>query len=76
MVERVPGLYGALLHSADATDAHDMSGVRGFKRSSFADIEKAREDDVNRTLRMSNTTALRNVLRCTSVFVPRVGYVQ
>ncbi|CAM9884869.1 unnamed protein product [Discosporangium mesarthrocarpum] len=49
-----------------------MSGVRGSKRNNFADIEK----DVNRTLRMSNISALRNVLRCTSVFVPTVGYVQ
>ena len=38
--ERVPGLYAALLMSADAMDANDMTGVRGPKQSCFVDIEK------------------------------------
>lgn len=40
--ERVPGLYAALLMSADAMDANDMTGVRGPKQSCFVDIEKVR----------------------------------
>ena len=71
-LERVPGLYAALLASADATDENDFNGVRGPKRVSFADIEK----DLYRTLRMSDVTALRNVLRCLSLDLPEVGYVQ
>lgn len=39
-LERVPGLYAALLMSADAMDANDMTGVRGPKQSCFVDIEK------------------------------------
>lgn len=39
-VERVPGLYSALLNSADAMDANDITGVRGPKQSCFVDIEK------------------------------------
>ncbi|CAM9884497.1 unnamed protein product [Pylaiella littoralis] len=70
--ERVPGLYAALLVSADAMDANDMTGVRGPKQSCFVDIEK----DLQRTLGMTDVAPLRNVLRCTSTFVPDVGYVQ
>eukprot|EP00903_Cladosiphon_okamuranus_P013541 g12613.t1 len=70
--ERVPGLYAALLMSADAMDANDMTGVRGPKQSCFVDIEK----DLQRTLGMTDVAPLRNVLRCTSTFVPDVGYVQ
>lgn len=40
--ERVPGLYAALLMSADAMDANDMTGVRGPKQSCFVDIEKVK----------------------------------
>lgn len=72
-VERVPGLYEALLHSADVTDNHDISGVRGPKRNSFLDIDK----DVSRTANFTNRKALRNVLRCLTTFLPAsVGYVQ
>lgn len=39
-VERVPGLYSALLNGADAMDANDITGVRGPKQSCFVDIEK------------------------------------
>ncbi|CAN0179960.1 unnamed protein product, partial [Scytosiphon promiscuus] len=70
--ERVPGLYEALLMSADAMDENDMMGVRGPKQGCFVDIEK----DLQRTLGMTDVTPLRNVLRCTSTFVPDVGYVQ
>lgn len=42
-VERVPGLYSALLNSADAMDANDITGVRGPKQSCFVDIEKVRK---------------------------------
>lgn len=42
--ERVPGLYAALLMSADAMDANDMTGVRGPKQSCFVDIEKVCHD--------------------------------
>ncbi|CBN76998.1 conserved unknown protein [Ectocarpus siliculosus] len=72
LIERVPGLYSALLMSADAMDANDMTGVRGPKQSCFVDIEK----DLQRTLGMTDVSPLRNVLRCTSTFVPDVGYVQ
>ncbi|CAM9664632.1 unnamed protein product [Phaeothamnion confervicola] len=71
-MERVPGLYAALLASADATDEDDMKGIRGSKRISFADIEK----DIHRTLRMENVAALRNVLRVLSLSLPDVGYCQ
>ncbi|CAN0215891.1 unnamed protein product, partial [Ectocarpus sp. 8 AP-2014] len=72
LIERVPGLYSALLMSADAMDANDITGVRGPKQSCFVDIEK----DLQRTLGMTDVSPLRNVLRCTSTFVPDVGYVQ
>lgn len=41
-MERVPGLYSALLNGADAMDANDITGVRGPKQSCFVDIEKVR----------------------------------
>ena len=50
-VERVPGLYSALLASIEATDGADMlDGSRGFKRTSLADIDK----DVTRTANFAN----------------------
>ena len=39
-LERVPGLYAALLSSTDAMDENDITGVRGPKQSCFVDIEK------------------------------------
>ena len=45
-LERVPGLYAALLSSADAMDENDITGVRGPKQSCFVDIEKVEEEIV------------------------------
>ncbi len=44
--------------------------VRGVPRRFFA------RQDLQRTLGMTDVSPLRNVLRCTSTFVPDVGYVQ
>ncbi|CAM9343564.1 unnamed protein product [Chrysoparadoxa australica] len=70
--KRVPGLYQALLLSADATDTYDMEGVLGPKRSGLVDIEK----DVTRTAKCRDVERLRNVLRCLSLYHHTVGYVQ
>lgn len=43
--ERVPGLYDALLMSADAMDENDIMGVRGPKQGCFVDIEKVQCTD-------------------------------
>jgi hypothetical protein len=72
-VARTPGLFDALLVSAEAMDSHDLGGVKGPKRSSLNDIEK----DVDRTANYKDVDSLRGVLRCLSIFMPSsVGYVQ
>jgi hypothetical protein len=50
-VDRVPGLYSALLAGAEATDGADMlDGIREVKRTGLADIDK----DVTRTANFAN----------------------
>lgn len=62
-----------------STVRHTLRAVPCLVSTSFffcAALARSRVQDVKRTLGMSDVSALRNVLRCTSTFVPDVGYVQ